>query len=141
MPHRQKILLRSQPSLSYSEMFSLLRYLNFQCLVYRNVTLVLVLSRIIPNQIFKCYSILILQCDERILSGPFQLSNQNISCISCLFHECYMLRPYVRKSNKMLFDTNIPCQRLDCSYRCMIKYHKAACTDFLWMNTWLFGAC
>jgi hypothetical protein len=32
-------------------------------------------------------------------------------------------------------------QWLDSLYRCMIKYHEAACTVFLMMNTWFFEIC
>jgi len=32
-------------------------------------------------------------------------------------------------------------QWLDCLYRCMIKYRKAACTVFLMMNTQFFETC
>ena len=37
--------------------------------------------------------------------------------------------------------SNTSSQGLDCLYGCMIKYRKAACTDFLMMNNWLFETC
>jgi hypothetical protein len=43
--------------------------------------------------------------------------------------------------SKIVEVSNISCRRLDCLYRCVIKYHKAACTVFLMISTWLFETC
>jgi len=44
---------------------------------------------------------------------------------------------YICKKNQQ----NTSWQSLDCLYRCMIKYHKAACTVFMTMDIWLFETC
>jgi hypothetical protein len=50
-------------------------------------------------------------------------------CVSACARACVCLSPTV------CVVSNTSCQRLDCLYRYVIKYRKAACTVFLMMDT------
>ena len=48
---------------------------------------------------------------------------------------------YVIESTRCAQMSNTSCQRIDCLYKCMIKYGKVVYTDFLLMKTQLFETC
>jgi len=75
-----------------------------------------------------------------------------ISCIrtsrmSCRCQAvCDITHIYVKFITKKLsgcvwYHTHPESDKTSCLYSCMLKYHKAACTIFLRMNTWLFETC
>jgi len=76
-------------------------------------------------------------------SSSGSLYKQLYGTLSCIYRSslvpdrmCFILRLYKQSSLRQdVFDTHTSCQGLDFLYRCMIKYRKAACTDFLMMKT------